>query len=90
MANNFNPESYEKCKRTYDRLQDGAFQKLPAAMNVVLEQAKESGVTNLIKSCEEAEEHGVPAINKAFNDLMEVLAKYLDDTKQVYEAFGTM
>ena len=91
MANiQFDPDTYEKCKRTYDELQDGAFSKLQGAMSVVTEQAKESGVADLIKSCEEAEEEGVPALLKAFNSLMDVLGKYLDDDKQIYEALGNM
>ena len=71
MANiQLDPDTYEKCKRTYDELQDGAFSKLQGAMSVVTEQAKESGVADLIKSCEAAEEEGVPALLKAFKNIV--------------------
>lgn len=88
MANEFNPEVYTKIKAVHESLQDGAFPKLPTAMSLVSDQAKESGVTALVKSCAAAEEEGVPAIMKSFQELMDVVEKYLDSTKSMYDALG--
>lgn len=84
----FDPEAYVKIRAVHEELQDGAFIKLPGAMEVVVEQAESSGITNLIKSCKAAQEEGVPAIIKAYQELMKVTENYLKANKKMYDAFG--
>ena len=88
MAQNFNPESYRKILASYEALKDGPFSKLQGAADNVLEQAKQSGVTKLISSCQGLAEEGVPAILKMYNQVMDSVEAYLDKSKKLYDALG--
>lgn len=88
MAQSFDPDVYKKIVSVVDDLESGAISKLPTAIEVVSEQAKASGITNLIASTTNAAEIGIPAFTKAYKEMLDCCKEYTDKAKSVFDALG--
>lgn len=88
MAQSFDPDVYKKIVSTISDLENGAIAKLPGAIEVVSEQAKASGMTNLITSTTNAAEIGIPAFTKAYKEMLDCCKEYAAKAKSVFDALG--
>jgi len=88
MVQQFDPDVCRKIMSTVETLRSGAIARLPQAIEVVLEQAKSSGSPTLISNSTNAAEVGVPALTKAYNELLDCCDQYTAKAKSTITALG--
>lgn len=88
MAQQFEPEVYRKVQQVIEEISEGAIAKLPGAVDVVRDQAKDAGLPVIIQNCDSLAEVGVPAIQKATNGLLDLCREYCKKAKEFFDAFG--
>lgn len=88
MAQNFTRENHDAVKKVHDYLTEGAFTKLPGALQTIVEQAERSGAEKLIKDCRVAAEEATPKMLKSYDQLMAVVEKYLATSGKVLDVQG--
>ena len=88
MAQNMDDEAVKRIFRTVEELRSGAIAQLPQAIEVVLEQAKTSGIPALIEAAQAAADTGVPALVKVYNDMLDSAQEYAEKAKDYLSRMG--
>ena len=84
MVQRFDEDAVRRLQGIVQQLQDGAFSKLPQALENIKDLAKESGSEKLIKSTEELADLANSGLLAAYDELMASVNKFIEGNKSIF------